>query len=174
MRPKVIAVVGKHNAGKTTTVEAAIRELRKKGLTIAAIKTIHEPGFTIDTENKDTWRFAQAGANTIVAVSPSEITTIEKVDTSNLTLDQILDRCGDVDIVILEGSKKLHENLQIPPIVAVASEEEAREASDSMKLIVAFTGPYPTDKSKSKIPYVDVNKNPSRLADMIIDAIRTE
>jgi molybdopterin-guanine dinucleotide biosynthesis protein MobB len=42
------------------------------------VKHIPEPNFTIDREGKDTWRYAQAGATTVVGVSADEIATIEK------------------------------------------------------------------------------------------------
>lgn len=167
MKQIVIAVVGKHNAGKTTTTEAAIRELCKRGFRIAAVKTIHEPDFTIDTENKDTWRFAQAGATTIIAIAPSEIATIEKTETNNLSLDQILEKCRDADIVFLEGSKKLHEKTDIPKIVVVGSREEAVIASKSVRPVLAFTGSYSTEELIPEIPYIDVLKNPEKLADII-------
>ena len=174
MKPTAIAVVGKHNAGKTTTAEAAIRELTKRGFRTAAVKTIHELSFTIDTENKDTWRLAKAGATTIIAISPSEIATIEKTDTSSVTLDQILEKCGNVDIVLLEGSKKLRENMDIPKIVVVASEEEALDASENVQPILAFTGPYSTEGRISKAPYVDVLKDPEKLADIIRNLLKAK
>jgi molybdopterin-guanine dinucleotide biosynthesis protein MobB len=167
MKQIVIAVVGKHNAGKTTTVEAGIKELRKRGFKIAAVKTIHEPDFTIDTKDKDTWRFEQAGATTIIAISPSEITTIENTETNSLTLDQILDKCHNVDIILLEGSRKLQEETNIPKIVVVGSREEALVASKSVRPILTFTGPYSTEELTSEVPYVDVLQNPEKLADLI-------
>jgi molybdopterin-guanine dinucleotide biosynthesis protein MobB len=167
MKQTVIAIIGKHNTGKTTTAEAAIRELSKRGFRIAAVKTIHEPNFTIDTKNKDTWRFAHAGATTIVAISAGEIATIEKTETNTLTLNQILKKCRNVDIVLLEGSKKLHEKADIPKIVVVESREEALATSKSLRPILAFTGPYSTEELIPQVPYVDVLTNPEKLADVI-------
>lgn len=78
MKTRIIAVVGGKKSGKTTAVEALTRELTKRGYQVAAVKHISEEGFSFDTEGKDTWRFAQAGAKTIIAVSPNEVVTIKK------------------------------------------------------------------------------------------------
>ncbi|MCJ7559854.1 molybdopterin-guanine dinucleotide biosynthesis protein B, partial [Candidatus Bathyarchaeota archaeon] len=66
---QAIAVVGSKKSGKTTTIENLVRELTKKGYKVAAIKHVSEPDFTIDTAGKDTWKFAKAGAKTIISVA---------------------------------------------------------------------------------------------------------
>ena len=104
----IIAVVGSSNSGKTTAVEALIRGLTKNGYSVASAKRIPEPEFTIDQEGKDTWRHAKAGASTVLSVAPKELTAIKKVDTTEYSLEQIIDEFEDeVDIIILEGFKRL-------------------------------------------------------------------
>ncbi len=171
MKRTVIAIIGEHNAGKTTTAEAAIRQLAGRGFKVAAVKTIHEVDFTIDTENKDTWRFARAGARTVVALSQNEIATVERGDTSKLTLGDILERCGNADIVFLEGSRQLHEKSDIPKIVVVASEEAATIAARNVRSILAFTGPFSTGRLFPNVPYVDVLREPQKLGELIADLI---
>ena len=107
MNPRVIAVVGGKKSGKTTTIELLIKELAGRGYIIAAVKHIPEPNFTIDEEGKDTWKYAQAGATTIIAVSSQEIATIEKVAPANLSLKKVLQKCRDCDLVFLEGFRDL-------------------------------------------------------------------
>ncbi len=171
MKRTVIAIIGEHNAGKTTTAEAAIRQLSSRGFEVAAVKTIHEVDFTIDTERKDTWRFARAGARTIVALSQDEIATVERGDTSKLTLEDILERCGKADIVFLEGSRQLHEKSDIPKIVVVSSEKAATIAARTVRPVLAFTGPFSTEKLFPNVPYVDVLREPQKLGDLITDLI---
>ncbi len=78
--PKVVSVIGTKKSGKTTTVENLIAELTKRGYRVAAIKHVPErENFTIDTPGKDTYRYAERGAKTVIAVSASEIAVIEKV-----------------------------------------------------------------------------------------------
>jgi molybdopterin-guanine dinucleotide biosynthesis protein B len=164
---KAIAIVGSKSSGKTTIIEILTRELTRRGYKIAAVKHIPELNFTIDTKGKDTWRFAQSGAKTIISVASSEIATIEKID-ENFSLKDILKRCKGNDVVFLEGFKQLvNKNKGIQKIVVVKSEKEALEALRSSKPILAFTGPYSTENLKLKIPYVNVLKNPEKIADLV-------
>jgi len=164
----VIAVVGSKSSGKTTTIEILTKELRKRGYKIAAVKHIPEPNFTIDKMGKDTWRFAQSGAEIIVSVASNEIATIEKVDVKNFSLKQILQRCRGHDIVFLEGFRQLVSiNRDVQKIVAVKSAEEALEAVKIFKPILALTGPHSTKNLNLKVPYIDVLKNPEKIADLV-------
>jgi molybdopterin-guanine dinucleotide biosynthesis protein B len=170
---KAIAVVGSKNSGKTTAIEVLTRELTRRGNRIAAVKHIPEPNFTIDMKGKDTWRFANSGAKTIISVASNEIATIEKVDEESFSLKNILKKCKGNDIVFLEGFKKLvRKNRSIQKIVVIKSEKEALEALKSFKSILAFTGPYSTENLKLKVPYVNALKNPEKIADIIEKTIK--
>ncbi len=168
MKATVVAVVGRKSSGKTTTIEVLTKELTKRGYKVAAVKHVPEPNFTIDTEGKDTWRFAKAGAKTIVSVASGEVATIEKIDVTSFSLEDILQKCGNNDMIFLEGFRKLvGENLDVPKIVIVKSAEEAFEASKTFKPILAFTGPYSTETLNLNAPYINVFKNPEKIADMV-------
>jgi molybdopterin-guanine dinucleotide biosynthesis protein MobB len=167
LKTAIIAVVGSKKSGKTTTIEALTRELTKRDYKIATVKHISEPNFTIDTEGKDTWRFAQSGAKTIVTVSSDEIVTIEKTKI-DFSLDTILQKCEGNDAIFLEGFKGFaRKNKKIGKIVAVKSAEEALEAAKSFEPILAFTGPYSTENLDLHAPYVDVLKTPEKIADIV-------
>ena len=167
-RQVVIAVVGSKSSGKTTTIEALTKELTKRGYKIAVVKHIPEPNFTIDTAGKDTWRFAQSGAETIISVASNEIATIEKVKAKNFPLKEILQKCKGHDIVFLEGFRKFVTGKKdIPKIVVVRSAKEVSEAAKNFKPILAFTGPCSTEKLNLEIPYVNVLKNPEKIADIV-------
>jgi len=168
LKTTVIAVVGSKSSGKTTTIEVLTKELTKRGYKIAAIKHIPEPNFTIDTEGKDTMRFAQSGAKIIVGVSSDEIATIEKVETTRFSLEEILHRCRDVDFVFLEGFKKLvGKNYDIPKIVTVKSAKEALEASETFKPILTFTGLYSIETLNLNVPYLNVLENKKEIMDIV-------
>jgi len=168
LKPTIVAVIGGKRSGKTTTIEALTRELTKRGYNVATVKHVSEVDFTIDTKGKDTWRFASAGARKIVAVASNEIATIEKTNAQNITLAQIIKRCRDADIVLLEGFRKLViKNHKIPKIVAVKTLDEANEFTKNFKNILAFTGAYSTEKIMPKTPHVDALKNPEKLADLV-------
>ncbi len=173
MRTTVIAVVGSKSSGKTTTIEVLTKELTKRGYKVAAVKHIPEPNFTIDREGKDTWRFAQSGAKTIVSVASNEVATIKKLNATDFSLEEILQKCKDNDVIFLEGFRKLvGENPNVPKIVAVKSAEEAFEASKTFKSILAFTGPYSTETLNLNVPYINVLKNSEKIADMVEKIVR--
>jgi molybdopterin-guanine dinucleotide biosynthesis protein B len=165
----IVAVVGSSESGKTTAVEALIRELTKRGYKVASAKHIPEPEFTIDTEGKDTWRHAKAGASTILSVAPNELTAIKRVDTTEYTLEQIVAEFQDeVDVIMLEGFKGLAgQDATIPKLVAVKTVDEISEALERYKNILAFIGPIPDEKVKTEIPFIDVPKAPEKLVDLV-------
>lgn len=168
MNPRVIAVVGGKKSGKTTAIELLIKELTRRGYRIAAVKHIPEPNFTIDEEGKDTWKYAQAGAATIVAVSSQEIATIEKVAPASLSLKKVLQKCRNCDLVFLEGFRDLVVNdSRIDKILVVSSAEEAAKDTKIFHPIIAMTGPVRPKIGGQRIPYVNVMKNPKKLADLI-------
>lgn len=174
MRATVIVVVGGKKSGKTTTIEVLIRELAKRGYRVAAVKHIPEPDFTMDREGKDTWKFAQSGAKTVVGFSADEIATIEKIGTRSISIEEILQRCGDADVVFLEGFRKLiAQKPDILKIVAVKSPEEALKALKDFAPILAFTGPCSTENLNLKAPYVNVATNPEKMADLIEKAMKS-
>ena len=165
----IVAVVGSSNSGKTTAVEALIKGLTKRGYTVASIKHIPDPEFTIDTEGKDTWRYAKAGATAVLSVAPKELTIIKKVDTTEYSLEQIVAETPDeVDIVILEGFKGLVEqDTTIPKIVATKTDEEISEALERYKNILAFIGHIPDGKVDTEVPFIDALKEPQKLVDLV-------
>jgi len=169
---QAIAVVGTKKSGKTTTMENLTRELTKRGYKVAAIKHIPEPNFTIDTTGKDTWRYAQAGAKTVISVAATEIATIEKITTSSVSLEKLLKKCRGNDVVFIEGLKKLGASKKkIPKIVVAKSKTEATNALETFQPILAFSGPYSTEILGFQVPYADGLKNPQKLADIIENAL---
>ena len=172
MKPKVIAVVGGKKVGKTTTTENLIKELTKRGYKVAAIKHVSEPDFTIDTPEKDTWRFSQKGAKTVIIISPNEVATIEKGNTENIPLQTLLKKCRENDIVLIEGLKKqVAKKTSIPKIAVVTTQEEAENAITKYRPIIAFSGPYNTENINPKIPYANAFKNPEKLATIVENQI---
>jgi molybdopterin-guanine dinucleotide biosynthesis protein B len=168
VKTPVVAVVGGKKVGKTTTTENLISQLTKRGYKVAALKHISEEDFTLDTPGKDTWRFAQSGAKTIIAMGPNEVATIEKGSTTNLPLTALLKKCKGNDIILIEGFKKaVAKKTSTPKIVVVTSQEEATNALQKYKPILAFSGPYNTEPLNWDIPYVNALKNPEKLANLI-------
>lgn len=165
MKTKVIAIVGGKKVGKTTTTENLISELTKRGYKVAAIKHISEPDWTIDTPGKDSYRFSQHGAKTVIVVGKDEIATIEKGPTEKISISTILKKAKGHDIVITEGFKKtVAKKTTIPKIAVVTNQEEAEKAQKNYKPIFAFSGKY--NPQNPKIPYINGLTEPQKLADL--------
>ena len=165
----IVAVIGSSESGKTTTVESLIKALTKRGYMVATGKRIPEKEFTIDSEGKDTWRHAKAGARTVLSVAPNELGIIKKVDTTKYTLEQIVAKFPDeVDIIILEGFKALvGQDMTIPKIVVTKTSNEISEALENYKNILTFIGHIPDEKVETEIPFIDVLKEPEELVDLV-------
>ena len=97
----VYSVVAYSGTGKTTLIEKLVAELKSRGLRVAVIKhDAHE--FDIDHDGKDSWRFSRAGADVTAVVSSTKAAVIEN---RPVTLEALLNRITDVDIIITEGYK---------------------------------------------------------------------
>lgn len=166
----LVAVIGSKKSGKTTTIEALVKSLTKRGQRVATIKHVSESDFTLDTKGKDTWRHAQAGAQTVVIVSPKELGIMKKVDTSKLSLQDVVKNCrNNLNIVIFEGFRSLLEHEPtVHKIVAIKTFEEALESSKRFKSIIAFSGPAALSAKKLGIPVVDVLEEPDKLAEIVL------
>ncbi|ABZ84561.1 molybdopterin-guanine dinucleotide biosynthesis protein b [Heliomicrobium modesticaldum Ice1] len=100
----VLSIVGTSDSGKTTLLEKLLPELKGRGYRVATIKhDVH--GFDIDKPGKDTWRHAQAGADVVVIASTDKVAMIEKTK-RELSLDEVISRIVDVDIILTEGYKR--------------------------------------------------------------------
>lgn len=100
----VISLVGKSGVGKTTLMEKLLPELKKRGIRVAVVKH-HAHTTPIDIPGKDTWRFAQAGANPVIVSSPVEVARFEKGEREK-TLSEITASICNVDLVLTEGFKR--------------------------------------------------------------------
>ena len=168
MNSQVIAIVGTKKSGKTTPIENLIRELTKRGYKVAAIKHVPEPDHTIDTSGKDTWRYAQAGARTVISAAAGEIATLEKVPLETVKLSDLIKKCKGNDIVFIEGLKnKVAKMKNISKIVVAKSMDEVVNAVGTYKPILAFSGSYSTKNLKFESPYANSLENPEQLADII-------
>jgi molybdopterin-guanine dinucleotide biosynthesis protein B len=170
MKMQAVAVVGTKKSGKTTTIENLTRELTQKGYKVACIKHINE-NFTFDTPGKDTWRYRQAGANTIIATGSDQTVTVQK--TATPTLAALLEKCRGNDVVFIEGFKKtVAQNPAIPKIAVTKNQTEAQNAIETYNPIIAFTGPY--DPNNTDIPYANAQTNPKELSDIVENILKKQ
>lgn len=120
-----IAVVGRHNSGKTTLVVKLIAELVARGLDVGSVKHHHKEGFQIDIPGKDSYRQREAGASETVIASPGQVARIKTVE-GELECSEIVKSMPGHDIVVVEGYRK--SGLPTIEIMRAANEADAKVA----------------------------------------------
>jgi molybdopterin-guanine dinucleotide biosynthesis protein B len=101
-------IAASSNSGKTTLIEKVVRILKERGLRVAVIKHASK-GYDIDRPGKDSWRFREAGADTVMLVGPDSMALMKKISREP-SVDELTMMAPDIDIVIREGFKKDREN----------------------------------------------------------------
>ena len=101
--PIYVGVYGTSNTGKTMLIENLITYFHQKKKQCATIKCTDKP-LSIDTEGKDTFRHAQAGAHLTVFSSAVETTYLVKSPMKFSNIKQHLESLVEVDIVFVEGA----------------------------------------------------------------------
>ncbi|MHA1246785.1 MAG: molybdopterin-guanine dinucleotide biosynthesis protein B [Candidatus Thorarchaeota archaeon] len=120
MTPRVFAVSGYSDSGKTTVVRGLVRELTDRGYTVATIKSTNQD--VPPPDGTDTWHHWEAGAIQTTLLGPST-TTIRYRRRWNVR--EILKAC-DTDFVIIEGMK--HESF--PRVWCTRLADPTEEMSD--------------------------------------------
>jgi len=94
-------------------VETLVREFKRRNYNLATIKhSAHD--FDLDHPGKDSWRFAEAGSNTIALSSPRKVALVRFVD-REANLEELLHLIGeDFDLVLVEGFK--NSNIGVPKV----------------------------------------------------------
>lgn len=105
MATRIISIVGRKNAGKTSLVVALASEFTRRGRRVMTIKHASHPA-AIDTPGTDTFRhFHEGKAERVLIASPEIRAVIERSpdDTDPVTLARRY--LADADIVLVEGFK---------------------------------------------------------------------
>jgi molybdopterin-guanine dinucleotide biosynthesis adapter protein len=114
---KVIQFIGYKNSGKTTLVCRLLQQLTAAGYIAGAVKhDSHQ--FEMDQPGKDTWRFREAGAQSVAITSAVQTAYIEQ---TRVSLSELVGRMGQSDYVLVEGFKEE----RYPKIVILKTPEQA-------------------------------------------------
>ena len=132
---KIICIVGKSKTCKSGLMEGLIKELKSRGLRVGALKYHKHGDFEIDIEGKDTWKYANAGADTVAISSSVKLAVIRKVK-EEMGIDDICNMYfSDSDIVLADGF-----TLSNKPRIIVADTEEEIELFKRGCNVVAVVG----------------------------------
>ena len=129
--PVVFCVSAVKDSGKTGLIIKLINEFIREDYTVGVIK--HDGhDFCMDHEGTDTWRFSQAGAVCSAIFSGTQYAVCDK---RAVSLEQMLEKCSDVDILIIEGMKAS----PYPKIEVVRKEISSTSICDQDSLICIAT-----------------------------------
>lgn len=103
MKQLAFAFSGPSNSGKTTLIEKLSRLFIKQGLKVVILKHDPKNKARFDTPGKDSFKFFQSGADTIVL--SGEQTSFFKH--KSLSLEACFKLAGEFDIFLVEGLKSL-------------------------------------------------------------------
>lgn len=100
--PKVFAVSGIKNSGKTTLVSKLVTALSQKGYRVGVIKHDgHE--FEADHEGTDSYKHKTAGAQNVIVYSKTKLMMVKDLQVPSI--HEMIALQKEMDIVILEGMK---------------------------------------------------------------------
>ena len=121
-----VAVVGRHNSGKTTLVVKLIGELVRRGHDVGSVKHHHRENFQIDIPGKDSYRHREAGASETVIAAPGQMARVKTIE-GELECAEIVRTMPGHDIVIVEGYRK--SGLPTIEVMRAANEADASVAA---------------------------------------------
>ncbi|MCL2618953.1 MAG: molybdopterin-guanine dinucleotide biosynthesis protein B [Defluviitaleaceae bacterium] len=151
-QPRVFAVSGVKNSGKTTLITRLLEVFKSDGYRVGVIK--HDGhGFEIDTEHKDTYRSREAGSDVTLIYSQDRFALVK--NQSDVCIRRFIDYFDDCDIVIIEGLK----HSSFPKIEVVV---DAPVCNEDTLLAIATDGGF-MHKSVPTLRRNDI----SQLADII-------
>lgn len=152
-RPKVFAVSGIKNSGKTTLVERLVTALKAEGYRVGVIK--HDGhDFEADHKGTDSYRHKAAGAENVIVYSKSKIMMIK--DYHEQSLEDLIDLQNEMDIVILEGMKYS----DYPKLEIVRGAVSTESVCKKETLLALVTD---TPLRIPGVPYIELNDFPNIL-----------
>ena len=170
-----IAVTGTGSkSGKTTTVEALVRELSARGYNIGTIKQIEKTEFTIDTKGRDTWRHAEAGAKVVVSSAPREVALIKRLENGERFNEamRLLER-DDLDLILVEGNPPV----ELPRILTANDVKKAKELFDEVRgniFCISTIEPEEFKKAGFGVPVFHPEKESALMVETLVKYLGTK
>lgn len=141
--PVVFCVSAVKDSGKTGLIVKLINEFIKDGYSVGVIK--HDGhDYVMDYEGTDTYRFLEAGAVCSAIFSGTQFSINEK---RSVSLERMIEKCKDVDILIIEGMK----DSDYPKIEVVRREISTQSICNPDSLICIATDVVPLSEVKCPV-----------------------
>jgi molybdopterin-guanine dinucleotide biosynthesis protein B len=122
---RIISIIGRKNAGKTTLTVALASEFARRGRRVMTIKHGHHPA-DVDRKGTDSWRhFHEGRAERVLLATPGLRAVFERSEDDYDPVALARRYLGDADIVLAEGYKRAdlpkievyREGLGEPPLL---------------------------------------------------------
>jgi molybdopterin-guanine dinucleotide biosynthesis protein B len=162
----VIGFAGFSDSGKTTLAVQVIGILRRAGYKVAVIK--HDAhGHYREAAGTDSGRYAEAGADAVVVVSPGSVSTYRRTDRA-YGLGEAIAGLHGYDLIVVEGFKS-----EPHPKIVVFRDAEQEEA---VRLTDRNIAAYAVKRSATAaaingnpgtIPVLDID-DPEAVADFVL------
>jgi molybdopterin-guanine dinucleotide biosynthesis protein B len=102
---KVFGIAGWSGMGKTTLLARLVPALGARGLVVSLIKHSHKD-IEIDRPGKDSYRLREAGCREVMLLGRSRWALMHELrGAGEPSLEYLLERLQDVDLVLVEGFK---------------------------------------------------------------------
>ncbi len=138
---RIFTIAGWSNSGKTTLIIKLIKELKKKGLKVMALKNASEK-YYLEPEGKDSLNFLQAGADSVFLSSKKELMKMELIADKNRLFEKLEIEFEKYDIILLEGLIK--EGI---PIIEVYNSENNKLKFKEKDLYAIISDNYKISKT---------------------------
>lgn len=188
---KVLSIIGYSGSGKTTSVEAFLKWVKSqpgKNVHVIVAKNIGHHSFTFDAKGKNTYRFAEAGADVVIGNSGDsavvmmnrrlELNEIFKTASQEFEALEKLSKQTNPGakpferIVILEGFR----SYEGPTLLSVKSVEDYEKQIKMSENIVCITGSIGSDRDElsrlitlANVQYVNALESPEKIYPFLHD-----
>ncbi|MGL4344579.1 MAG: molybdopterin-guanine dinucleotide biosynthesis protein B [Cellulosilyticaceae bacterium] len=144
--PKLLAISGVKNSGKTTLISRLIPELSKRGLKVATVK--HDGhDFEADRPGTDTHAHLEAGAYGAAIFSDSQYMVTKQQQVSE---QELFGYFEEADLILLEGFK----GSQYPKI-EIVREDNSKESVCQEETLIAIASDF--DLRHPTVKIIDLN-----------------
>jgi len=103
---RILSIIGRKGAGKTTLTVALAAELARRNRRVMTIKHGHHPA-EVDRPGSDSWRhFQEARAERVLLVTPREQVLFDRTEDTYDPIALARRYLNDADVVLVEGYKR--------------------------------------------------------------------
>jgi molybdopterin-guanine dinucleotide biosynthesis protein B len=159
---RIFGIAGYSGMGKTTLLELLIPEIKQRGLRVSLIKHSHKD-IEIDRPGKDSFRLREAGCTEVLLLGRTRWALMHELrGEPEPSLDYLLTRLQDCDLVLVEGFKEG----DFPKLEVWRASEGKSTLWPRWPGIVGIASDRPVPECT--VPVLDL-KNASAIADFVLN-----